>query len=212
MRFCGTIPVFLIVCSVILSCNPGSKPESLSQDELFKRDHKTVLQEIQEMTKADQAIRNYLHYGTACAAEIDSIDRYLTEHNQDIDSFLNVANLAGLSAQQRDSLDKQMSLLQEKHTRRMIALIDKYGYPSSSRIDTSLHIEPMLLLEHGDWNYKDTVMKMLTTELAKKRLDSGDYELIRWNMDGRQGYPKVPGVWVLHKNPDGTVDTIQMGQ
>ncbi len=105
-----------------------------------------------------------------------------------------------------------MSRLQEKHTRRMIALISKYGYPSSSRIDTTLHIEPMILLEHGDWTYKDTVMHMLATELAKKRIDSGDYEMIRWNMNGRQGYPRIPGVWVLHKNPDGTVDTLQMGE
>jgi hypothetical protein len=49
----------------------------------------------------------------------------------------------------------------------MIALIDKYGYPSAARIDTTLHTEPIILLEHGDWNNKDTIMKLLTTELAK---------------------------------------------
>ncbi len=53
------------------------------------------------MTDADQAIRNNLHYGTADTRKIDSIDQYLSEHNLDIDSFLEVRNLAGLSGAQR---------------------------------------------------------------------------------------------------------------
>lgn len=200
--------LFLCLAISLAGCT-GSQNETAGQDKRFARDYKKVAEEIRSMMKADQDIRHFLMYGTTDNKWIDSLETAFENNGADIDSFIEKTNLPGLTETQKDSMYHEMAALGTLHTRRMIWLINQYGYPSPQRIDTTIMVAPDLLLEHGDWSFKDTVMKLLTRELQLKRMDSSSFEFIRWNMNGRKGVPAIPGVDILVKHEDGSVDTVQ---
>lgn len=204
--------ILLLVLLFATACNERNVDKYQEQDRRFRATYKAVLAGVDSMLKKDQQIRYYLIYGTTDVHVVDSLEQYAEDRHIDLDSLDKKINLSGLSQAQKDSIGIVMTAMGKTHTMRMIALINEYGYPTDARVDTSLHIAPDLLLEHGDWSYKDTVMKLLTEELRLKRMNSSSYEFIRWNMNGRIGFPMVPGVTIMHKNADGKVDTIQKGE
>jgi hypothetical protein len=102
-----------------------------------------------------------------------------------------------------DSIRRLMAVQDEQHTRRLIAMISNYGYPDSGRIDSTTHISPFLLLHHPAPQYKDTILSLLSYELAQGRIDTISCEMIKWDLNGREGLPNIPQMKVK-RNADGT--------
>lgn len=192
--------------SVLLfpSCAPENKEtKAQQQDRLFKQDHKEVLTEVAAMFKKDQAIRLQMEYGTADTLLIDSVRMAWGKRGMDIDSVLLIRDTFLVTAHYRDSLIDLMVAQDERHTKRLIELLNKYGYPESDRIDTTTKISPFLLFHHPSLKYKDTILSLLAGELKAKRIDTISYEMIKWDMGGREGLPDIKGMKVQH-NKDGT--------
>jgi hypothetical protein len=161
------------------------------------------MQEIQAMLANDQAIRNLAHYGTADTVVIDSLTRHYAARGVDLDSLLLINPTFFVSKPFYDSIHRQMAAQDEQHTRRLIAMISDYGYPDSDRIDSTTHISPFLLLHHPAPQYKDTILSLLSYELKQGRIDTVSCEMIKWDLNGREGLPNIPQMKV-ERNADGT--------
>jgi hypothetical protein len=191
---------YLIISILLLSsCKTNRENE---QDKLFKRDGKIILNEISQMIKNDQDLRNYFQLGTT---DTNVVNKYYAEESFLVDPDTNV-----IPKHQQDSIIKLMSELQTKHTVRLIEIISKYGYPSSSRLgDTNKNIDPFIVLHHLDIKFKDTLLSLFKNELKHSRIDSSTFEMFRWDLDDRGGIPNIKGMTILKMDSlTGKLDTI----
>ncbi len=199
--------VFLSIFSLLISCKNNLGNTEQRKEALFRKDNKIVLKEIKEMSFLDQSIRNMALFGTGDTLIIDSIYNYYEARGFNLDSILLLNDTFLTSAAFRDSIQILREEQDKKHTARMIFLINKYGYPESDRIDSSIKISPFLILHHPSSKYKDTMLTLLNHELKVGRIDTISFEMIKWDYNGRNGLPNIPGMKV-QKNKDGTT-TIQ---
>lgn len=200
--------IVLSAAIFFFSCSENPQNRIEEQNRLFKKDYKKVLGEIENMITKDQDIRHLAEYGTSDTTMIDSMRQAYNAKGIDLDSLYFINDTFLVSSHFSDSIHRIMKSLQETHTKRLIALINKYGYPESDRIDSTLHISPLILMHHPTIEYKDTMMKLLKLELAAKRIDTISFEMIKWDYNDRKGLPNLPGMKV-HKNNDGTT-TIEL--
>jgi len=192
----------LVFCVFLAFCQEAAQSDTETQNRLFEQDAPKILAEIKEMLYQDQSIRRLEQYGTSDTLVIDSIENALVTAGIDLDSLYVNNNTLFTTARFKDSIAQLRNLQDERHTKRLVELISKYGYPSGKRIDSSSNIDPLLILHHPSLKYKDTLLALLTKELKAKRLDTFNYELIKWDLGGRQGLPNVP-MDVQH-NSDGS--------
>jgi hypothetical protein len=196
----------LILALFLIACRQEYEIEK--QERLFKKDGIKVLAEIKSMLEADQQIRNYINYGTSDTNEINQIISDFKRQGKDIQRMILIYDTIFISGKKKDSLELKMIAQDEKHTKRVLELIATYGYPSSDRIDSSLKINPFLLLHHPSLKYKDQILNSINKELATGRLDTISWAMIKWDLNGREGLPEIPNMKVT-KKPDGTT-TLQL--
>jgi hypothetical protein len=200
----GFVFISAIMLLMLLSCDQSSRESRAArQNRLFRENSGIVLAEIQQMLVSDQAIRSLLRYGTSDSIRTDSIERSFAQKGLDLDSLLLIQPTLLVSQSYCDAMDKQIAAQDERHTRRLIALINEYGYPESNRLDSTTNISPFLLLHHPAPQYKDTLFSLLAYELIEGRIDTISCEMIKWDLNGREGLPNIPGMKV-EKNADGT--------
>jgi hypothetical protein len=195
----------IIIILIFASCE--SKTEK--QNELFKNDSKSVLAEVQNMNDDDQNIRYFMSYGVCDTNEIFKIQNEYMTMGVNIDSLLTNKDSSLLSRAQYDSAEKVMIMLQTKHTNRAIELIEKYGWPDSRRVNNNyFSINPQIIIQHADWSVKDQLLLLLENELKVKRIDTLQFEFMKWNLTGRKGMPNLKGIELIRINKDGTSDTM----
>ena len=162
------------------------------------------------MVAQDQALRCYLTYGTADSLQIDSVRKMQLLAGINPDSFSMMGSY--LTPAQIDSTEHEIGKQDSVHTARMVEIISVYGYPSpATRMnDAVAHIDPFLILHHPHLYYKDTLLKLLSKEVKLKRVDSTAYNMLVWDLDGRNGLPPgAEGITIMKMNKDGSVDTIR---
>ncbi len=211
----------LLAVFLLAACQSEKAPvhrgdTAARQDSLFRRDAPTVLAEVKAMIDADQAIRHLYEYNTTDEQTADSLSEVETAARMHGEAWgirpgdpLYKLRVSPQMRRFKDSLEKEMIALSSRHTARVVALMLRYGYPSSHRLDSTTNIDPFILLHHPDSNFRLVVMPLLTRELALARMDTNGYEMIRWTFGGRQGLPMLPRMKVDSSVRGVTSITIQ---
>jgi hypothetical protein len=187
----------------------GCKSKIEEQNELFQEDSKFILEEVQKMNNDDQNIRYFGMYGTIDSQQIEQIQLEYAKQGINIDSVLSSTDTTLLNQHEFDLIKNVMIVYQLKHTKRIIELIEKYGYPSNRRIvGNNISIDPQIIIQHADFDSSRILLSLLEQEFEAKRIDKGQFEFMKWHLNGRVGIPQIPGVEVIRINKDGTSDTM----
>ena len=149
------------------------------------------------MNYEDQATKRFMEFGTLDNAKVERILADFKARNIDADSFW-MDNGSMLTPEQYQAAVDFDWAMTTWHTRQLIDLISTYGYPSVTRLKSKEEWDPTFLLEHADYHFRDTIMKLMDHEIAVGRIDSNIYEITRWAMSARTIIPDLAGITIIH--------------
>jgi len=154
-----------------------------------------LIKETDEMHESDQRIRHeFIKLDVYYGVDLESNGSFL--------SFKDKKEILGKEyAEYRrkgDSLRDVMHSIDEVNTKKLLALIRKYGFPSKERLGT-YHASAYFIFVHSDRQYFDEIRILIEQEYAAKRISEYERAYIFWHLDGRNGM--MPSV-----NEDGSVN------
>ncbi|GAA4273845.1 hypothetical protein U6A24_02110 [Aquimarina gracilis] len=86
-----------------------------------------------------------------------------------------------------DSLWQLQEKIDNKNTERLIEITEKYGFPSPHRIDQP--IAAWMIFQHSAKKYHKKLKPLLERECEAARIGDVEYEMIKWHLEGRKGFP-----------------------
>gem|GEM_PF-914980 len=191
--------------AIIFIFSFGNSLAQSPKDSLLISDGRTVIEELTMMWNYDQALREYAQYQTFDKHVIDSIERL------DAGSRKRVTDSLSWSKVSSDRLwATYITPMDHVHTKRMIELIRKYGFPSVERfqklLGARLKFHPYMLLLHAPKEYWNE-LKLLVEEERKAGNfpDRCSYGHLLWSLNGRSNLKYfLENGYVFVKNPDGS--------
>jgi len=194
----------IINCLILLASLQSCKQD---KDKLYKRDYNQIRNEINTMADSDQLIRIALEYGTWDTLEWKKLEDSVLINPSIYDT---IKGKFILNNEGRDSISKYMGETQKNYTERLMKIIDKYGYPSQTRIgNTTNRIMSDILLAHLYPIDKEQQLKILQEELKTKRMSDNQFGIAEWNLNLRKGIPKLKGIEIIIRLPNGKDSVIK---
>ena len=184
-----------IIFALLLISNLNPIFSQTNKEQLFKQDIDSIMDHLRFSYQYDQAMREYILYKTFDKSIIDSVENlenstnYILSHNFKTNKskeiwkdFINPAD--------------------EKFTKLMIDISDKYGYPSLKRIKKYYKREllpefnPTILLIHSNKKYWKKIDEIVDREFKIGNIGKCDYGYIKWHLSGRKqnDYLKENGI------------------
>jgi hypothetical protein len=183
--------VILILIIISLNAN-AQKNDSLQiivniQDSLLKKDINIIVPELIFMYEYDQAIREYLSYATFNTSITDSIE--------------NLPDTLQKKYRDKNQLPSELtkkiyadyiSPYDKKHTKRLIEITKKYGFPSRQRIKKYYNKEldeefsPHIIFIHSAKEFWEELEILMTTEKEKGFYNKCQYGHLLWHIHGRK--------------------------
>lgn len=168
------IGLILLIGALVISCSNQEK--RTKKQELTNEIKIELISEFKEMEKLDQLNRSFLQVGTLNQNLIDSVSNF---PNQEYYAFIS-SHKSELSKSQQDSLWSIQDKIDFKNTNRLYSIIEKYGWPSKTKLDSMF--SPMIFLFHTP---KETIRKMqdiLFNEVKENRMEPYNYAMYVDNM------------------------------
>ena len=75
-------------------------------------------------------------------------------------------------------------------TESLIKIVKKYGFPDIEKLNCEGYAAPFLIFGHSPEKYWKQIGNIIEKERQAGRMVSGDYEYIKWHINGREGSPK----------------------
>lgn len=176
-----------------------------NKDELLKQDIAGIVEELKFMYQYDQATREYLYFQTFDKSITDSIES-LGEKSRE--------NRIIYTPVKSDSLKKKIwniyiNPMDQLHTKRMIEITKKYGFPSAQRLKKfskdSINFNPLILLIHSPSKFSKELIEIAEYEKSKERIKKCDFGYLLWHLNGRSDFqPMLDNGYEMVKNEDGT--------
>ena len=163
----------------------------IEKDSLFKKDISSLVEEMEFMYGYDQLLREYTIYKTFNIAVTDSIEKL---DSDEIVAFKNKRKFS--SAPLQSTIWKNyINPKDEQHTKRMIQIIKKYGFPSNLRIRKyykekfdNPEFTAFLLLVQSPKLYWEELKVVMKKELDQKTIDKCNYGFFLWHILGRKSW------------------------
>ncbi|WP_378180863.1 hypothetical protein [Aquimarina sp. SS2-1] len=150
--------ITLSICLLaIVSCTQNIRTDQEIEQAFLSLDKAKLCKELETMTENDMLYRRPL------------------------DSLYKIGQAP--PKKQWDSLWNLQTQLDDQNTRRLIEITEKYGFPGPKRVGKPLPI--WIIFQHSDEKYCDQLIPLLERELEAKRITVGEYQMIQWNLDGR---------------------------
>lgn len=163
----------------------------IKKDSLFKKDISFLVEEMEFMYGYDQLLREYTVYKTFNIAVTDSIEKL---DSDEIVAFKNKRKFASDSLQSK-IWKNYINPKDEQHTKRMIQIIKKYGFPSNLRIRKyykekfeNPEFTALLLLVHSPKLYWEELKNIMKKEFDQKNIDQCNYGFFLWHISGRKSW------------------------
>lgn len=109
--------------------------------------------------------------------------KIIIESDQKFRTYIS-KNRKNLLKAEIDSLWRLQSIEDNRNTRRVIEIIEEYGYLLSSNSNTRFPMH--IILMHTPNQLKDTVYKVINMEMEAGRITQSSYGMITWHLDGRK--------------------------
>jgi hypothetical protein len=159
----------------------------VEKDSLLKKDILQIFEELKFMYDYDQALREYPMYKTFNKHFTDSIES-LPE--TEVEKYKKENSI------QSDNLNEFIHLnyifpFDKSHTKRLIEITQKYGFPSVKRLNRYLNVKiqgefnPMILFLHSPKEFWEESILLMTNEFKLGNIDNCTYGYLMWHFHGR---------------------------
>ena len=162
--------------------------QDISKEDLLKKDIDIVIEEIKFMYDYDQALREYTLFKT--------FDKSITDSIETLDSELTrkfiVDNKFKSDSLSNYIFKNYINHFDDLHTRKIIQMTKKYGFPSKERLEKySLkelgeEFDPYILLVHAPKHYWEELKVLMQQELANGTINRCKYGHMLWHFNGRK--------------------------
>ena len=177
----------LILLSLLsnLVCSQNEK------DELLKKDIEILVEEMEFMYGYDQTLREYTIF--------KSFDKSETDRVENLPDSLRIKEISKRNFKS-DSLGSHIfknyiNPKDEEHTKRMIEITKKYGFPSLNRIKKYYdkpfidpEFNPYIILVHSPKKYWDELKDLMKRELDENIISKCTYGHLLWHFTGRKNF------------------------
>ena len=194
-----------ILLTVFLIINLNPLFAQTEKEELFKQSIDSIMDELRFSYQYDQAMREYILYKTFNKSITDSIEtlddprEYIFSHNFK-------------TSKAKRIWEEFIHPADDKFTKLMIDISNKYGYPSLKRIKKYYNgiipseFNPTVLLVHSRKKYWSEMDSMVEREFKMGNMGKCDYGYIKWHISGRleNSFLKNNGI-KFGAGPDGQV-------
>lgn len=162
-----------------------------SKDDLLQKDIISLVEEMEFMYGYDQMLREYTLFKTFDKSETDRIEN--------LPDSLRIAELSRRKFHS-DSIkvliwDKYITPKDAEHTKRMIEITEKYGFPNLKRIEkyytkkfVDPEFNPYILLVHAPKEYWEGLQILIKNELDQGRINKCTYGHLLWHFTGRKNF------------------------
>ncbi|MEC7783500.1 MAG: hypothetical protein VYB38_08835 [Bacteroidota bacterium] len=162
-----------------------------TKDELLARDINGLMEEMQFMYAYDQALREYPKYQTFDKSETNRL-----ESLADSSTTKEVVHYESISDSLEEFIFKEyINPKDALHTKRMIEIIKRYGFPDISRINKfysksfkEVEFKPYLLLIHSPKEFWDELKFLLKQEYDQGRMSQCTFGYLLWHISGRESF------------------------
>ncbi len=175
------------------------------KDSLLARDAEQLIEEMRFMYQVDQRTRKYLDYGSFEKRVTDSIENLSAEATKHAEISLQLPKPV------KDRIwSRFISPLDSLKAARMMEIIETYGYPSGKRLrqfsEQEIDFNPLVLLGHTPFNFKDRMIPLLEREYRAGNLPSScEYGYLLWHLHGRSDFSyMLDNGYEMTRNEDGT--------
>ncbi|WP_296315531.1 hypothetical protein [Winogradskyella sp. UBA3174] len=158
------------------------------EEERFKQQIDTIVEELKFNYEYDQALREYIIYKTFDKSVTDSIESLENEKDR-----LNYIFSTNFKSDLAKRIWKEfIHPSDDKFTERLIAISDSVGYPSLKRIkkyyDSELPEEfnPTIFFVHSREKYWKKINEIAEREFKNGNMGKCDYGYIRWHTSSRK--------------------------
>ncbi|MUV04317.1 hypothetical protein GN157_11410 [Flavobacterium rakeshii] len=162
--------------------------QSIAKDTLLKRDIDLVIEEVKFMYDYDQALREYTLFKTFDKSKTDSIENL----ESDLTRKYIVENKFKSDTLSKHIFKNYINHFDDLHTKRIIELTKKYGFPSKERLELYSQKElgdefnPYILLVHAPKAYWEELKVLMKQELLDGTVDRCKYGHLLWHFNGRK--------------------------
>ncbi|MGC1630512.1 MAG: hypothetical protein WA749_00220 [Gelidibacter sp.] len=178
----------ILIFSILLSNTIYSQP---AKDSLLQKDIKVLVEEMEFMYGYDQTMREYTIFKTFDKSETDRIEN--------LPDSLRVKEMSERQFVS-DTLSKFIfkNYINPKdalHTKRMIDITEKYGFPSIDRIRkyynaefTDPEFNPILIFIHSPKEYWEELKTLMLNEYNTGIINQCSYGYLLWQFTGRKSF------------------------
>ena len=175
------------------------------KDSLLAQDVDVIIEELRFMRDLDQGARKYLLYGTFNKSITDSIENLSKEEIKMAEESLSLSK-----ASSTEIWDNILSPLDSLKAVRLIEIIDKYGFPSTKRLEKfsgkDVDFTARTILVHTPFSFKERLLPILKREYEAGNLeDQCEFGYLLWHLNGRSDFSyMLNNGYEMKKNADGT--------
>ncbi len=162
-----------------------------SKESLFKNDINTIVEELEFMYGYDQTLREYTIYKTFDKSETNRIEK--------LPDSLRIVEIETRNFES-DSIkimifNNYINPMDALHTERLIAITEKYGFPSLARIKKYYKKEfadeefnPLILFVHSPKKYREDLKELMFNEYKIGHINQCAYGYALWHFSGRKSF------------------------
>lgn len=177
------------------------------KDSLLAKDADILIEELRFMLGLDQGTRKYLDYGSFNKSFTDSIESLSKEEIKMAEESLK------LSKESRSKIwEYFLNPLDSLKAKRMIEIIEKYGFPSEKRLekfsDQEIDFSTRTILVHTPFTFKDKLIPIIEREYMLGNLKNQcEYGYLLWHLNGRSDFKyMLENGYEMKKKADGTIE------
>ncbi|MFA8433198.1 MAG: hypothetical protein ACEPOZ_01660 [Marinifilaceae bacterium] len=188
--------------------------DQMSKDSLLRSNIDILVEELEFYYGYDQTLREY--------GIFKSFDKSETNRIENLPDSIKSKILFEREFKS-DSLGKiifrdYINPMDARHTARMIAITQKYGFPSVKRLRKYYTKEfkdeefsPLILLIHSPKKYWEELKELIKVELEAKRINRCQYGYLLWHFNGRSDFKYMLEngyQWVVLENGRKTLKAV----
>ncbi len=178
----------LLIVSLFLSTIIYSQNE---KDFLLQKDIVNLVEEMEFMFGYDQTLREYIVFKTFDKSETDRIEK--------LPDSLKVKEMSQRKFES-DSLGKfiwknYINPKDAEHTKRLIEITKKYGFPSVKRIKKHYEkdfidpeFNPLIIFIHSPKEFWEQLKELMKNEYKNGTINKCQYGYLLWHFSGRKSF------------------------
>jgi tetratricopeptide (TPR) repeat protein len=116
------------------------------------------------------------------------------------EEYYNICETHGNQSKEADSILKLMSTIDSLNTNKIVEVIDQYGYPVDSMLNSNIKNVVFLVLLHSDINVQKRYLNLIKKESKKGKIQKSQYAYLYDKIKVNEGEKQKFGTQIIYNN------------